>query len=225
VTLNVSHFAKNVDLEFREKRMNNFGKSLLVAGIILLWCAGGSWAYPVSEGMVVTMANDWDVPYTMTGPGFQFETFCLESQNYFTPGKEYKVTSVGDIAYGGGGGADPDGGGDRLDDRTKWLYAAYMSGDVLNGTVTAQMVQEAIWFFEEEQDGNLGGWFASYYNDPNRFDAAGWDVRAVNLSIDGSTDNQSQLVGVAPVPEPATMLLLGTGLVGLAGVSRKKFKK
>ena len=45
----------------------------------------------------------------------------------------------------------------------------------------------------------------------------------------GSWDNDFHLGKVkgdkAPIPEPATMLLLGSGLIGLAGFARRRFKK
>lgn len=49
------------------------------------------------------------------------------------------------------------------------------------------------------------------------FDSISWSSTAENAH--GFT------VGVAPIPEPSTMLLLSSGLVGLVGYGRRRFKK
>ena len=45
------------------------------------------------------------------------------------------------------------------------------------------------------------------------------------LFADGGSLLLAENLGVVSVPEPASMLLMGFGLIGLAGIAREKFFK
>ncbi len=156
-----------------------------------------------------------------------FETFCLETNEYFIPGEGLLVAGITTKAVNGGiGGSVASEGGDPLDTRTAYLYYHFRIGDldkipgstfIYNDSASYSALQAAIWFIENE-----GGSSNYLVGLAANADGSLYGVQVLNLtSLDGTTRKQDQLT---LVPEPSTLLLLGAGLLGLGILGRKKFK-
>jgi len=194
-------------------------------------------SWNVNDHIDYTLTNAVSTPYGSGGlftiknidTNAVIKSFCIELDEHIYDND--RVAGISNAAVAGGlGGPNPD----PISSSTDWLYAQYAQNNASYQDV--QALQLAFWMLEDEitADTALGwataGYFTSgllaransYVADALLHDTGSYGSGVLNLK--GATDETPHQSQLTHVPEPATILLLSLGMIGLEGV-RRKFQK
>lgn len=181
-------------------------------------------ATPVSLNDIVTV-KDWgpggggEITYYNSSAETSFVTFCLEKGVYIYPGSDYQITNISNYVISGGAGAK------TLNGETMWLFYQWAMGTLSGYNQYGEAaLQQAIWYFQgqiSESDLNDGAlYFVKLAGDDNS-NGSLLPVYSAKPVLKGTT-TEGQSFLIVQTPEPMTLILLGAGLLGLAGLRRKE---